>query len=44
MIALDILAVDPKHQFRGAGRMLVDWGTRRADELNVEVRDICLIF
>ncbi|MCJ1233238.1 hypothetical protein MMC14_001193 [Varicellaria rhodocarpa] len=36
LLALDILAVDPKHHFRGAGRMLVDWGTKKADEMNVE--------
>lgn len=35
--ALDILSVDPKHHYRGAGRMLVDWGVKVADELDVEV-------
>ena len=35
--ALDILAVDPKHHYRGAGRMLVQWGTKKADEMDVEV-------
>ena len=43
IIALDILAVDPKHHFRGAGRMLVDWGTKKADEMNVEVSDMYLV-
>ena len=36
-IALDILSVDPKHHYRGAGRMLVDWGIKKADELDFEV-------
>ncbi|RAL59152.1 hypothetical protein DID88_006708 [Monilinia fructigena] len=31
--ALDILAVDPEYQRRGAGRLLVRWGTAIADEL-----------
>jgi predicted N-acetyltransferase YhbS len=35
--ALDILAVDPVHHYRGAGRMLVGWGTKMADEMGVEV-------
>ncbi|KAB8294787.1 hypothetical protein EYC80_006748 [Monilinia laxa] len=30
---LDILAVDPEYQRRGAGRLLVRWGTAIADEL-----------
>ena len=34
---LDILAVDPKHHYRGAGRMLVDWGTKVADNKDFEV-------
>jgi len=33
LVSLDILAVDPEHQYRGAGRMLVKWGTKIADEL-----------
>ncbi|KAA8569093.1 hypothetical protein EYC84_000763 [Monilinia fructicola] len=33
IIALDILAVDPAYQRRGAGRLLVRWGTAIADEL-----------
>ncbi|KAJ8057796.1 hypothetical protein OCU04_013267 [Sclerotinia nivalis] len=31
--ALDILAVDPAYQRRGAGRLLVKWGIAIADEL-----------
>ncbi|KAL8655270.1 MAG: hypothetical protein Q9226_003111 [Calogaya cf. arnoldii] len=34
-LALDILTVDPKHQKRGAGRMLVEWGTAVADKMGV---------
>ncbi|PQE19635.1 gnat family protein [Rutstroemia sp. NJR-2017a WRK4] len=33
LVSLDLLTVDPKHQRRGAGRMLVQWGTKKADEL-----------
>jgi N-acetylglutamate synthase-like GNAT family acetyltransferase len=33
--ALDILVTDPAHQRRGAGKMLVEHGTRIADELGV---------
>ena len=36
-LALDILAVDPRHHFRGAGRMLVEWGMKKADEMDVQV-------
>ncbi|KAL8736507.1 MAG: hypothetical protein Q9166_000299 [cf. Caloplaca sp. 2 TL-2023] len=35
-LALDQLTVDPKHQKRGAGRMLVRWGTAVADEMRVK--------
>lgn len=35
--ALDLLTVDPKYQRRGAGRMLVQWGTEVADKLGVKV-------
>ncbi|KAL8698018.1 MAG: hypothetical protein Q9224_002048 [Gallowayella concinna] len=31
----DTLTVDPKHQKRGAGRLLVKWGTAVADEMGV---------
>lgn len=40
-IALDILTVDPNHQRRGAGRMLVRWGTAIADQMGVEARWSC---
>ncbi|PQE19538.1 hypothetical protein CJF32_00007479 [Rutstroemia sp. NJR-2017a WRK4] len=33
LVALDLLTVDPKYQRRGAGRLLVKWGTSLADEL-----------
>ena len=36
-VVLDILTVDPKHQRRGAGRMLVEWGVKMADEMGAEV-------
>lgn len=32
-LALDLLTVDPMHQRRGVGHMLVKWGTKLADEL-----------
>ncbi|KAL8952507.1 MAG: hypothetical protein Q9222_001575 [Ikaeria aurantiellina] len=35
LVSLDILTVDPKHQKRGAGRMLVEWGTAVADKMGV---------
>ncbi|KAL8651851.1 MAG: hypothetical protein Q9210_003025 [Variospora velana] len=35
LVSLDILTVDPKHQKRGAGRMLVEWGTAIADKMGV---------
>ena len=31
------MTVDPEWQRRGAGRMLVKWGTAIADEMGVEV-------
>ncbi|KAH7160971.1 acyl-CoA N-acyltransferase [Dactylonectria macrodidyma] len=37
---LDYLGVDPKHQRRGIGKMLVDWGVKRAA---IEHRDCYLI-
>ncbi|KAI6882387.1 hypothetical protein KC318_g16340 [Hortaea werneckii] len=36
LVSLDILTIDPKHQRKGIGNALVQWGTRRADELGVE--------
>ena len=35
--ALDLLCVDPAHQRRGVGRMLVKWGTQVADNMGVKV-------
>lgn len=40
-IVMEILTVDPNHQRRGAGRMLVRWGTAIADQMGVEVRLSC---
>ncbi|KUJ14247.1 uncharacterized protein LY89DRAFT_708670 [Mollisia scopiformis] len=33
LLSLDLLTVDPQYQRRGAGRLLVKWGTALADEL-----------
>lgn len=33
--ALEFLQVDPKYHRRGAGRLLTQWGVKRADELGV---------
>lgn len=38
---LDLLAVDPRFQRRGAGSLLVKWGTDHADQLGLEVRSLC---
>ncbi|PQE05025.1 hypothetical protein CJF30_00004809 [Rutstroemia sp. NJR-2017a BBW] len=37
LVSLDILCVDPAHQRRGAGRQLVKWGTKIADDLGFTV-------
>ena len=34
-IVLDSCFVAPAHQRRGAGKLLVEWGTKKADELGV---------
>lgn len=36
VIALEILAVEPQSQGRGAGSMLVKWGTDLADSMGAE--------
>lgn len=36
VVNLDILTVDPVHQRRGVGHVLVEWGTRKADELGFD--------
>lgn len=36
LVALEFLHVDPKHQRRGAGRMLVKWGVEVADRMGVD--------
>lgn len=43
-IALDILCVDPAHQRRGAGRQLVKWGTKIADDLGFTVSNLHFLF
>lgn len=34
---LEFITVDPKHQYRGAGGMLLKWGADLADELGAPV-------
>lgn len=34
-LVLDSLATHPKYQRRGAGKMLVDWGTKIADDMRL---------
>lgn len=34
---LELLSVDKAYQRRGAGLALVEWGTKKADELGIEV-------
>lgn len=34
---LDTLSTNPKHQRRGAGKMLVDWGTQIADDMHLPI-------
>lgn len=36
--ALELLAVHPNHRRLGAGRALVEWGTKASDEQGVKVR------
>ncbi|EPE28362.1 Acyl-CoA N-acyltransferases (Nat) [Glarea lozoyensis ATCC 20868] len=36
LFSLDLLTVDPKYQRRGAGRLLVKWGTSQADKLGLK--------
>jgi GNAT superfamily N-acetyltransferase len=36
---LDLCFTAPQYQGKGAGRLLVEWGTRRADEMGVKVGD-----
>ncbi|MCJ1386832.1 hypothetical protein MMC17_009960 [Xylographa soralifera] len=37
VVCLDILTVDPKRQFGGAGSKLVKWGVEQADQIGAEV-------
>ncbi|KAL8818295.1 MAG: hypothetical protein Q9191_007974 [Dirinaria sp. TL-2023a] len=37
VVSLDILAVDPKHQRRGGGTKLMEWGVKLADEVGAEM-------
>ena len=41
--ALDLLVVDPMHQRRGAGTMLVKWGVDIADNMGVKVCVFCFL-
>jgi GNAT superfamily N-acetyltransferase len=36
---LDLCFTAPQYQGKGAGRLLVEWGTKRADEMGVPVGD-----
>ncbi|KAF2690658.1 hypothetical protein K458DRAFT_61488 [Lentithecium fluviatile CBS 122367] len=36
-IELNLLFVHPSHCRHGVGRMLIDWGIKKADELEIEV-------
>ncbi|KAF2626942.1 hypothetical protein BU25DRAFT_491853 [Macroventuria anomochaeta] len=36
LVALEMMMVDPAYQKMGAGRLLVQWGLTRADELGVD--------
>lgn len=36
IVSLDILAVDPKHQRKGVGHVLVKWGIDKADAMDVD--------
>ncbi|KAF2815720.1 acyl-CoA N-acyltransferase [Mytilinidion resinicola] len=35
-LELDQLIVDPEHRRKGIGRMLINWGVKKADEMGVE--------
>lgn len=37
LICLNIMTVAPKHQYRGAGSLMMKWGTELADSLNATV-------
>jgi hypothetical protein len=36
-VVLSIMTVNPKHQYRGAGTLMMEWGTKLADELGALV-------
>jgi hypothetical protein len=36
-IVLSIMTAQPKHQYRGAGTMMMKWGTDLADEIGAMV-------
>lgn len=36
LVSLDLLTVDPVHQNKGVGQALVEWGTAKADSLDLE--------
>ena len=37
-VVLELLAVHPEYQRLGAGKGLVNWGTKKADERGLKVR------
>ena len=43
-VVLDILAVDPAYQGRGAGSMLVQWGLDLANELGLDVSLVSCLY
>lgn len=39
LLVLDLLAVDPEHQGKGAGTKLISWGLEQADQMGAEVSE-----
>jgi predicted N-acetyltransferase YhbS len=36
-LVLDLCFVDPVYQNRGVGKMLIEWGIQKADEMGVDI-------